>query len=159
MCDAQTIAGMKLGGAGLQAGAQYNAGQAASDVAEYNAAAAQIAARDAKARGEEAVFEKRREARQIIGAQRAAFAGQGVAIDRGTPLAVTVDTARMGELDAMRLRNNAAREAHGYKVKKKGYEYQAKLAAASGFGNALGAAARRGDFYYMDALKFPTIGS
>lgn len=54
--------------------------------------------------------------RGLIGAQRAGYAAQGVELDEGTAKAVQTQSAGMGELDALTIRNNAAREAWGYRV-------------------------------------------
>lgn len=52
----------------------------------------------------------------MIASQRAGFSGQGVEVDVGSGLEVQQDAAYLGELDAMQIRQNAAREAWGYSV-------------------------------------------
>jgi hypothetical protein len=52
----------------------------------------------------------------LIGTQRAGFAGQNVDVGQGSPTDVQGDAAYLGELDALKIRNNAAREAWGYRV-------------------------------------------
>lgn len=73
----------------------------------------EIQAKDVEARGAEAAGKIKRETAAIRGAQRAGYAGQGVAVDSGTPGMVGAETELYGELDAMTARNNAWREAWG----------------------------------------------
>lgn len=60
---------------------------------------------------------------QMIGSQRAAMAGNGGTVDTGSNSRLQEDTAQVGELDAMQIQNNAARQAYGLKVQAtQGYE-------------------------------------
>jgi hypothetical protein len=81
-----------------------------------NAGLAELQAQDAIARGAQASAQVRRDTRATIGAQRVAYASQGVDVGSGSALAVQADTAAIGELDALTIKNNAAREAFGYKI-------------------------------------------
>jgi hypothetical protein len=73
----------------------------------------EIQAKDAEARGSEAAGKINRETTKIRGAQRAGYAGQGVAMDSGTPGMVGAETELYGGLDALTAKNNAWREAWG----------------------------------------------
>lgn len=101
----------------LQAG-QAQAGQARyqAQVAENNRVIAEQQARDAEMRGQLAEDARREQARAIIGRQRTALAANGVLVDSGSALDITGDTAAQGEVDALTLRANAAREAYGYRA-------------------------------------------
>jgi hypothetical protein len=62
----------------------------------------------------------------VIGTQRAEFAAQGVDVGSGSAVDVQKDTAYQGEIDALTLRTNAAREAWGYTVEAQGETLQAQ---------------------------------
>lgn len=95
--------------------------------------------RDSLKKGDIAVSISRQRTKKAIGSQRAALAAQGIRIDEGSARDVQLETAEIGELDAMNIRNNAAREAFGYKVQSisqrmKGESQMfAKLIQASGY--------------------------
>lgn len=81
-----------------------------------NAGLAELQAQDALARGAVAERQSRQNTRDLTGAQRVGYASQGVDVNSGSALSVQADTAAIGELDALTIRNNAAREAFGYRV-------------------------------------------
>ena len=87
-----------------------------SDMAENNAKVSNWQAEDAVARGGEAAIQKQREAECLRGTQVARLASNGLDISSGTPLAILEDTMFFGQQDANTIRNNAAREAWGYKT-------------------------------------------
>lgn len=80
-----------------------------------NASILEEQADDAIARGHEAAFRQRSKIRQTSGDQTAAFAGQGVDVGFGSAGAVVTNDRRLGEFDEMMVRENAAREALGYR--------------------------------------------
>ena len=114
------IAGAGLGfiGSGISAYGTYRAGQDQQRINEWNANVAELQATDAVLRGNEAETRSRIETRSLLGAQRASLAGQGVQVgDAGSSGdQVQIDAQRIGEEDALTIRNNAAREAWGFKV-------------------------------------------
>lgn len=130
------VAGLVLSAAGTLAGAvgqigQQNAqAQAASvaaaqaiyqsQVARQNQALMEQRAADALKRGQIAEENSRRLTRQRIGEQTARFAAQGVDLE-GSPAEILGDAAAAGEVDALTIRANAAREARDYKVAGIGY--------------------------------------
>jgi hypothetical protein len=95
----------------IEEGSETNA-----QIAEYNARMLEAKARDAVRRGFEDESRFRVDLRGLIGSQRAGYAGQGVDVSEGSPLDVQTDTAYQGELDALTIRTNAAREAWGFNV-------------------------------------------
>lgn len=127
MCEAITAmsASTLFQGAGLvfsAFGAFQNA-QAQQDAAAYNAAVARnnqiIAdgqADDAIRRGELDEMRHRIRVAQTQGQQRSALAAQNLDLTDGSALDTVLDTAEFGELDALIIRNNAEREAYGYRV-------------------------------------------
>lgn len=121
MCDlgiALTLGATLLGAAGqIQQGkAQAAASNYNAQVAEMNATLADRRARDALERGAIEEQQKRQEVAQLQGRQKAAMAVNGVDLTFGSPLDTLVDTAVLGELDALTIRRNTAREAYDYEV-------------------------------------------
>lgn len=117
MCSlaiALTIGSTLLGAAG-----QIQQGQATAAANNYNAKVQEMNAqlserrsRDAIDRGKADEQRKRTEVARVMGAQKAAMAANGVDIGYGSPLDTIVDTAKMGELDALTIRSNSYREAY-----------------------------------------------
>ncbi|MBY3038937.1 hypothetical protein HFO76_22695 [Rhizobium laguerreae] len=121
MCDlgiALTLGSTLLGAAGTmqQAQATKAASNYNAQVAEMNAKIADRQAKDAIDRGKQDEQQKRLQTAQLQGKQRAAMAANGLDLSFGSPLDTIVDTAKMGEIDALNIRTNAYREAYGYKV-------------------------------------------
>ena len=56
---------------------------------------------------------------QAIGTQRTAQAANGIDVNSGSASQLQDDTSMLGELDALTIQNNAAREAYGYRVQAK----------------------------------------
>lgn len=103
-------------------------------------------ASDAKVRGMIESDQSRVQTQQAIGTQRAAMASNGGVVDDGTNAIIQQDTAQLGELDALTISNNAAREAYGFQVQAqdnlktaKNLQKQAKKAVfTSMLGGAIG---------------------
>lgn len=89
-------------------------GQAAD--LQRNAAYLYQAANDARTRGLVDADNQRVQTGQLIGTQRAAQASNGGDVNTGSNAITQQDTAQYGELDALIISNNAAREAYGYEV-------------------------------------------
>lgn len=115
MCELSTmlmIGSTVMGGVGAiqqgnaaAASANYNA-----KVADMNAKLSERQARDVIERGQMAEQQQRVKTSQLLGQQKAAMAANGVDLGFGSPLDALVDTATMGELDAMTIRANTYRE-------------------------------------------------
>lgn len=128
MCDPVSflmIAGTVVSGYGQmqQAAAAQQAAQAQAQAMQYNAQIAEMnaqiserRAKDALERGALEEQQQRLRAAQLQGKQRAALAANGVDLTFGSPLDEMVDTAVLGELDALTIRSNAAREAYDFEV-------------------------------------------
>lgn len=121
MCDISMI--LTIGSTLLGAAGQIQQGQAANASAKYNAQVQEMnatladrRARDAIDRGAAEEQRKRQEVARVKGAQIAGMAANGVDITFGSPLDTIVDTATLGELDALTIRSNTYREAYDYKV-------------------------------------------
>ena len=108
------------------------AGELEGALYDQNAEFAERQADDAIARGHETEGRYRAGVRQVIGTQRAGYAAQGVDVGDGSAAEVQADTAYIGELDALTIRNNAKREAYGFKVDAWNSRNQGELARMSG---------------------------
>lgn len=121
MCDimmALTVGSTLLGAVGqvqqgqaTAAAQRYNA-----QVQEMNATLSERRAKDAIERGQADEQRKRQQVAGLVGQQTAAMAANGVDLSFGSPLDTLVDTAALGELDALTIRTNANREAYDFRV-------------------------------------------
>ncbi len=121
MCDPVTgliVASTLLTATGQvqQASASAAASKYQAQIGQMNAQISEKRARDAIERGQIEEQKKRQEVARTMGAQKAAMAANGVDLSFGSPLDTIVDTATLGELDALTIRSNAAREEYDYKV-------------------------------------------
>jgi len=105
--------------------------------AKHNARIADLQAEDAILRGRDDERLFRRQTDVLIGAQRTSLAAQGIEIDSGTALRIQEDTAALGELDALTIRNNARREAWGYQVQAGDQRLRGDIARAEGRNRAM----------------------
>jgi hypothetical protein len=107
-----SVAGIaeRMGGADKKA-------QDARSVAESNAKTAEEAAADAVARAGLPGSRARMHGSQVIGEARAQTGASGVDVAVGSPATVAAQTRYFSDMDELIIRNNAAREAWGYKVK------------------------------------------
>ena len=135
MCELATI-GLALSvvgtitstlGAVNQAQGQKSAYEYQAAVNRNNAIQAGYQADDAIERGQEEERKTREKTRQLIGRQRSIFGAAGLQTDSGTPLLVQEDTAEIGELDALTVRNNSEREAHALRFRAENFEANARM--------------------------------
>jgi hypothetical protein len=145
MAEGAIVAGVVGGGAAIYEGisANQSAQQQAEAIArqnqfqkeltEFNKDFAKSQASDAIKRGEEAVQVVKQRAKSIVGSQRAGLAAQGVDISSGAALKIQTDTQILSAVDAVKIRNNAWREAYGYKVQ--ALEYSMRSIAAQDAAN------------------------
>lgn len=108
-------------GMGLMQGQQKQnaANQEAADL-RTNALYLNQTADDIVKRGGYNADWQRVETQGVIGAQRVAQASNGGVVDQDSNAILVEDTAQLGELDALTISNNAAREAYGYQVEATG---------------------------------------
>jgi hypothetical protein len=107
---------ISAGGAVAQGIGSANAGAAANDAAKRNSLLADAAAGDALARGNKEAADYRLKAGKVVGTQRAMIGASGVDVGSGTAANISQDTKAIADLDVATIRNNAAREAWGYKT-------------------------------------------
>jgi hypothetical protein len=141
MCEPTTIAAVATGlqiagtvtstyGAYQRSKAEKQAYEYQSAVARNNAMISEQQAQDALQRGQTAEARQRMKTAQLKGAQRASLAARGISLDEGSALNILDDTDYFGELDALAVRENAAREAYGYRVQGSNYSSNAAMMRA-----------------------------
>ena len=156
---AEAAMGMQAGGTVVSAASQFFQGQYNKKIAKYNADVANMQARDAIERGTEQEQQFRIGVRRMIGSQRVGFASQGVDVNKGSAVDVQADAQRLGELDALAIRSNAAREAWGFKVQATNYQNQGRMAAMSGTMGAISSLAVGGAQSYATYSAFNSAGA
>jgi hypothetical protein len=105
-----------IGTAYSQASAARSQADFADAMAAINERFTALKAADALRRGEIEAGKVRRGARKTIGRQRAVLGAQGINLAEGTPLEIQEETAALSAADALTIRNNAYREAWGYRT-------------------------------------------
>lgn len=139
MCAVAAIPFIAMGASALMGAQQaQQQGAATAEANLQNAAFADAAANDAIKRGEFEADQSRIDTRGMIGAQRAGFAANGVDVNSGSAADIQDDTAALGELDALTIKNNAAREAWGYRTQSQQYQQAARNAQRSARSNMFG---------------------
>lgn len=129
----QTVSSVKQGKAAKKAGEkQREASESQAQLADYNAAVADLQGKDAIERGAEEESRFRTSVRGAIGSQRANIAAGNVDVSFGSAVDVQADAAFLGELDALTIRTNAARESWGYKVQAEDYRKRADITRKEG---------------------------
>lgn len=132
MCEPTTLAVISIATSVVSGGMQYmsqrqagaaqaNALRYQADVDRNNAVIQDQLAKDAIERGKTEEQMHRIKIGQLKGQQLNAFAKNGVETDSGSALDVLSDTAMIGELEALTIRNNAEREAYGHKLQGMNY--------------------------------------
>lgn len=127
------IGGLKAGNAAKRQGeAQQRAAESQGELADFNADVAELQAQDAIARGVEEEQRFRTRVRATIGAQRAGIAAGNIDVGYGSAVDVQADAAFLGELDALTIAGNAAREAWGYKMNAEDMTRRGQIARQEG---------------------------
>jgi len=125
------MAGLSLAGGIAESNAIAEEGKFQKSIFETNARFSELQAEDSIKRGEKEAERVKRRAKQLLGKQRTALAAQGIVLDDGTALQIQEDTAEQGAVDAMTARNNAWREAWGFKTQALDYRTRGRLAELS----------------------------
>lgn len=117
------LAAIGLVGAGISAYGQYEAGQAASKNAAYqaqvaanNATIAQRNARTDIQSGETAATNQGLKTRAAVGTEKADQGASGIDVNSGSAADVQAGTKEIGYLDALTIRSDAAKRAYGQQV-------------------------------------------
>jgi hypothetical protein len=140
-----------IAGAAISAMGTYSSYESQKASAQYGATVARnnalVADQYAAMEGTKGVAEEetsRLKTSEQVGATKVAGAAAGVDVTSGTPLETQADVRAMGDLDALTIRSNAARNIYGYRVQGVSYQAQAaldesrrkNLGTAEGFGVA-----------------------
>ena len=134
MCDPVTAtlvviavagAGTAAYGAHQQASAQKKSAKFKAAVSRNNQVIAKRKAENERKRGKQEERNYRSKLEQIKGKQRSGFAGSGVVVDSDSAFEMLGDTAYLGEIDALTIRNNADQRAYGFEVQAMNFEAQA----------------------------------
>lgn len=123
---------MSAGNAVLAGRNARRQGRAENALADQNAGFLDAQAADALARGAIDESRLRTDTSRLGGAQRAALAAQGIDLTDGSAADIQDETQLMGELDALTVRNNARREAWGYRVEAWDMRQRGRAADAAG---------------------------
>ena len=146
--------GAALAGAGLSAYGAKQQGDAAKMAADYNADAMKRSAQSIEAQGAQVASDRLLKARRLEAAQVTGAGAGGVNPFAGSPLAIESETAEFGELDSLRIINNAQRSAWGLQTQANITGWEGEQARTAGNINAgstlLGGASRA---YYGYAMS------
>lgn len=117
----------------------YTQGQAAKMQGEYakqqadaNARMSELKAEDATKRGEAEALKAKQKANLMQGSQRASMAAQGIDVSSGSAASILDETAESGLQDVLTIRNNAFREAWGYRAEASQYRFEGAAAKRAG---------------------------
>lgn len=156
-----------LAAAAVSAYGQYQQGQASEATAGYNA---KVASQNANIAQQNAIISSQagsslagmqsQKTRATIGSIRADQGASGVQTDTGSAAQTKISARELGEIDALTVRSNALKEAHGYQVQSENQMAQSLLdkyegAAASSAGKFgagstfLGGVAKAAGSYYQ----------
>lgn len=142
-------------GTGVSAAGAYAGAQAEADAASFQQKQETMLAEDALKRGAEAEAKQRRETSALQGRQRAVLAASNLDIGSGSPLAILGDTAQLGELDALTVRNNSEREASYHRTNASFAGMKKKSAKSAGMwavaGTLAGGASALAEKWYKPA--------
>jgi hypothetical protein len=127
--------GAQAGGSLISAYSQARAvraqGRYEARSARLNTQLADLQADDAIARGETDLQAQLRQTKVLSGAQRASMAAQGIDLGMGSAQDIGLETKTLGAMDALQLRNNAFREAFGYRVQATEAAHRGRMARIS----------------------------
>lgn len=128
----QAAAGLMSAFGGMSVARHQNSiAKAQANIARINAQSMELQAQAVLRANESATVRKTMEAGQLKSAQRAALAANGVAVGEGSAAEVQASTDIVKEMDKNQMKENAVRNAWGYRMQAANYEGQALMAEAS----------------------------
>jgi hypothetical protein len=146
-------------GSAVSATAAIGQGQAAKSAADANASAQRQTAISAENSAAIQASDKQLATRKLIATQVASAGAGGIDPSTGTPLTIEGQTAQMGELDSLRIINNAQRTAWGYNTQANIDEFQGSAAQTAGMLNAGGTLLSSNGNTYFSGAKAGLWGS
>jgi hypothetical protein len=126
----------------MTAQSQYAAGRSNDRIARLNAQLSEDQALTAERRGKILAQRQRTEVQQVIGAQRAALAANGIRVDSVLASQLAMDSGMAGERDALEIENAAALEAMGFRTQGISTRLSGELARIEGRSDAINTAVR-----------------
>lgn len=150
----QVVGQIKAGNAEKRVGeAQQAAANDQASLQDYNASVADLQAKDAVDRAAQEENRFRTGVAGLIASQRAGFAAGNIDVGFGSAVDTQADAAHLGELDALTIRTNGAREAWGYQVQSEDLRRGASITRKTGVNAELAGEARQ------SASRFAAAGS
>ena len=143
-------------GAGTAGTAAIQQGQTAKKASDINAENQRLTAKSAEDVAAQQSADQKMKAKRIIASQITQAGAGGVDPSTGTPLTMEGQTAEFGELDSLRIINNAQRSAWGLQSQADIGEYegsQAKSASYLNAGSTLLGGVSNAYFGYQKAMK------
>ena len=156
------MAGMSLISAFVQSDAQKAQGEFANKMADINARRSELAANDAIRRGENEAAKYGQQVRQVIGSQKTNLAAQGIVVSSGDAQTLQTQAKETGALNVESIRNNAYREAMGFRQAANEASSRGRVASATANFNAnatIAAGGMRALGYMKEGGFFDSKGS
>jgi hypothetical protein len=100
-------------------------------IAQNNAQISENNAQAVEAKAEVDIEEKRRETRQRLSLQRTQIAAAGFQLGVGTGIDILGDTAALGELDVLRIDEDARNQAQNFRAQGANFQTEAELGRLS----------------------------
>lgn len=110
---------------------QNSIAKAQANIARINAQSMELQAQAVLRSNESATVSKTMHAGQVKSSQRAALAANGIAVGEGSAAELQASTDIVKEMDKNQMKENAVRNAWGYRMQAANYEGQALMAEAS----------------------------
>ena len=114
----------------------FTRGRTERSIAKAQKSVLRKQARRVEKLGQQAEARTRQKGKKVVGAQRAAQAAQGIRLGSGSARDIAMETQDITELDALTIRNNASREALGFRTKAIETGARGKAAFKRGIGQA-----------------------
>lgn len=138
MCDPGTMVIVAtvaaVAGTVAKTAAAYQQKRYEAKVAQANQKAENARILDAMNRGDIEVRDAARKQGQLLGAQRAAMAANGIDVGFGSASDILADTAMYGREDQMTIRENTRREVMGYDINAANFGAQRNAARSAATG-------------------------
>lgn len=161
MCDPGTLAiaatVMSVAGTVTSTVAQAQQARYEAAIAEQNRKMESQKAQDAIERGNIEARDASRRQSQLMGAQRAAMAANGIDLSFGSAADTLADTAMFAEDERMNIRENTRREVMGFDVNAMNYQAQAIASRRAATGALISGAFQVGSTIAGGAQKFGKI--
>ena len=132
------MAVVSLVGAGISAYGQHQQGKALKEVSKNNQTIAEHRAKDALERGRQLQSQARKKGKSARGAQRAAFAKQGVFVGGESQAEAMQDIDHIAALDEYTIGINAERESTALINQGRGFAAQGNISSAAATTGAVG---------------------